>query len=488
MIDAAADEAQDPAAKKVNKDDAGNNAIPGSGSDSDHPPAATAQTKPATDELSPQATTPSAENAEPASAGFPPRRRGILLGTHVEASAAVDDEKSLSWMATQAVKALNAVKASQSEQLQALKAKAEMSEGEPAPVSMDEAIDLETNESVGVSGEYEPVIAEPGVMDDGLAQAQKAPAGEPAPVVPAAARMASTQGAPWSRILILGVLVVIGVLGYRHWSSRNNVTSDLSTPSSVAIEPTNPATGIDMTRPPISAVAATPAAASGRAESPSAVAGAASTPTPPPASPGAAITATHDQAVPKPTGLATGAATPQPAPENPPTAVNREEGQPPAVAAVPAPEPATEPASPPAVEAGMAPMPGSATGIQPATVGVAPQPAPAYPASATKPEAWYPSAVPAAPSPPAEAGMNAGQSVSPASPPPVESGVTASQPASPPSPPPAVEANVPARQPVMPAPAARPRYPANGYGGYYRPPSSWQPYYQPGYPQAPARR
>lgn len=488
MIDAAADEAQDPAAKKVNTDGAGNNVNPGTGPDSDHPPAATAQTKPVTDEPSPQATTPPAENAQPTSAGFPPRRRGILLGTRAEASAAMDDEKSLSWMATQAVKALNAVKASQSEQLQALKAKAEMSEAEPAPVSLDESIDLETNESVGVSGEYEPVIAESRVVDDGLTQARDVPTGEPASGVPAAARVTSTQGAPWSTILILGVLVVIGVLGYRYWSSRNNVTSDLSTPSSVAVEPVNPATGVDMERPPISAVAAPHAAASGRAESPPAVAGAVSSPAPSPASPGAAITDTHEPAVAGPTGLAAGAATSQPVHVNPPTAVSREEGHPPAVAAVPATEPATEHASPPAVEAGMAPMPGSATGIQPATVGVAPQPAPAYPAPATKPQAWYPSAVPSAPSPSTEAGMNAGQSVSPSSPPPVEAGVAASQPASPPSPPPAVEANVPARQPVTPAPAARPRYPANGYGGYYRPPSSWQRYYQPGYPQAPARR
>ncbi len=487
MIDAAASEAQDPAAKKVNTDDAGNNANPGVGPDSDHPPAATAQTKAAIDEQSPQAPAQPTENAEPASAGLPPRRRGILLGTHAEAPAAVDDEKSLSWMASQAVKALNAVKASQSEQLQALKAKAEMSEGEPAPASRDEGIDLETNETAGATGEYEPVIAESQVMDDGLTQSPDVPTGEPASVVPAAAQMTSTQGAPWSTILILGVLVVIGVLGYRHWSSRNNATSDLSTPSSVAIEPINPATGIDMTRPPISAVAAPPVAASGRAESPSAVAGTAPSLTPSAASSGTAITDTHEPAVPRPAGLTAGAATPRPAPENPPAAVSREEGHPPAVPAVPAPEPATEHFSPPAVEAGMAPVHGSATEIQPATVGVAPQPAPAYPASATKPEAWYPSAVPSAPSPAAEAGMNARQSVPPSSPPPVEAGVAASRPASPSSPPPAVEANVPARQPVIPAPAARPRYPANGYG-YYQPPSSWQPYYQPGYPQAPARR
>lgn len=135
---------------------------------------------------------------------------------------------------------------------------------------------------------------------------------------------------------------------------------------------------------------------------------------------------------------------------------------PPAISVVPAPEPAAGHPTPPAAEAGMAPEPVPATETQPATAGAAPQPAL---------ETWYPSAVPAAPASATAA----------------EADMSVRQPAPPSSPPPAVEANVPARQPAPSAPAARPRYPANGYG-YYQPPSSWQPYYQPGYQPAPARR
>ncbi|MGB7931243.1 MAG: hypothetical protein WCH04_03315, partial [Gammaproteobacteria bacterium] len=72
---------------------------------------------------------------------LPRKRRGILLGTHPGQATpdAVDDGKSLSWMANQAVKATKAVKASQLEQAQAWKAGAGMSEDEQSRRAEDDS-------------------------------------------------------------------------------------------------------------------------------------------------------------------------------------------------------------------------------------------------------------------------------------------------------------------------------------------------------------
>ena len=98
---------------------------------------------------SPQDTTrPGAEDT--ASEELPRKRRGILLGTRPGQAtpAVVDDGKSLSWMATQAVKAANAVKASQLEQAQAWKDGAATSEDEQSGRAEDAIAAIEAGESV----------------------------------------------------------------------------------------------------------------------------------------------------------------------------------------------------------------------------------------------------------------------------------------------------------------------------------------------------
>jgi hypothetical protein len=459
MIDAATTEAKGPAEKEVNTVDGGStiNSQPGSGSD--NPAAATAQANPAGDNQSPQVTAQPVEDAGPEFAGLPHRRRGILLGTHAEAPAAADDGKSLSWMATQAVKALNAVKASQQEQLQTLKARADMSEDEAASGSGENEFGADTGESAGVPGEYDPMMAEPPAMNVGVAPPSVGTAGEsaggevedsqdavPPVAVPAAARRAPARGAPRHTILILAALVAIGLLGYRHWSASHNAASDLGPASSATIEPTGPATGMDITPPRISVVAA-PVPASGRAEPPTGAVG-----TAPPAlgaaaaSRGGATVGASESAAPAGSpGSASGAAAPQAAPENAPSTVSQEEGQRRAVSAAPAPTsvpaPAFAPTPAPATAPASAPMPAPATAS-----GSAPTPAPA-------------SASASAPAP-----------------------VPAPAPASAAAPAPAPTTGVVAKQPEPPTPASPPRYPARGYG-YYPPSSSWQPYYRPAYPQ-----
>ena len=72
---------------------------------------------------------------------------------------APDDAKSLSWMATQAVKALDAVKASQLEQALALKASAENSQGEQALAWEDDGTTLDAGEPAGIPGEFIQTLA-----------------------------------------------------------------------------------------------------------------------------------------------------------------------------------------------------------------------------------------------------------------------------------------------------------------------------------------
>jgi hypothetical protein len=399
----------------------------------------------------------------PVSEGPPRRRRGILLGTGAGAAtpAAVDDEKSLSWMATQAVKAVNAVKASQLEQAQAWKAEAGTSDDEPPRLTEGDDAAIERQEPAQSFPGGQPVSTEavhlgedyPGApldVESGMSASGPLPAtlplaettvteqsltGQPVepsqkgatnPRIPAGAHRATASLAPVRMALMLGVLAMFSYAGYRYWFAGDHTASEAPGSASAILEPTAPSEEAElMTPPPISVV--------------------------------------------------------------------------------PAPQPSAEHSTPPAVEAEMAPTPGPATDVQPATArvpdqpaasavdlqgasaGDIPPPAQANPPFATVPETWYPSGVPAAPSQSVEADMSARQPMPPSSTPPAEAEAAASQPAPTSTPPPAVEAKVPARPAATPAPAARPRYPANGYG-YYQPPGSWQPYYRPGYPQAPARQ
>jgi len=397
--------------------------------------------------LSSRATTQPAGAEDTVPEELPRKRRGILLGTRPGQAipAAADDGKSLSWMATQAAKAAKAVKASQLEQAQAWKVAAGMSEDEQSRPTEDDIAALAAGESVAMPGQ-EPVQPPSGTVP---ATTEAMPPVEPSqeatttPRIPPPAARAAAPRVPARMALVLGVLLMFGYTGYRYWVSVDHAASNATATTSDIIESAGPAEEADMMTPPAISVVAVPEHAAGQS-------------------------------------------------------------------------------TPPAVEAEMAPMSGSASDVQPAPARVAdvpevpaaaaqeaataniPQPAPANPASAAVPQTWYPSAVPAAPASAAGAGAAASQpppasaveaDVAASHPTPPSSSISptaevdaaASEPVPPPSPAAAVEARVPASQPVTPPPAARPRYPANGYG-YYQPPSSWQPYYQPGYQQSPARR
>jgi hypothetical protein len=437
---------QDPAAKEVNTDSDGKSA------------GVTAPDSPATASVddsgsSPQGTAQTAGAEETVSDELPRKRRGILLGTHPGQATpdAVDDGKSLSWMANQAVKATKAVKASQLEQAQAWKA-AGMSEDEQSRRAEDGSAAIDAGESVAMPGQepVQPSPAESPAMTEAVPPVEPSQEAVITPRIPAAGpHGAAAPRVPARMALMLGVLVMFSYAGYRYWFSGDRAASDATATTSDIMESAGPAEEGKLMTPPAISVVAAPEHGTEQ--------------------PGP--TATEAGMAPMP-GPATGTQPATATVSDEPGAPAAEEGKlmtPPAISVVAAPEHGTEQPGPPGAEAGMAPVPGPATGTQPVTAGAAPQPAPPSPASAAMPpKAWYPSAVPAAPSPAAKAP------------------VATSQPAPPSSPSPAVEATVPARQP-QPAPAARPRYPANGYG-YYQPPSSWQPYYQPGYQQAPARR
>lgn len=395
---------------------------------------------------SPQATTQPAGVEETVPDELPRKRRGILLGTRPGQAtpATVDDGKSLSWMATQAVKAANAVKASQLEQAQAWKAGAAMSEDEQSRLDEDGVDAIEAGESVAVPTQesVQPSPGEAPATTEAVSPVESSQVTATTSRIPPGARAAAPR-VPARMVLMLGVLLMFSYAGYRHWFSGDRATSDMTATSSAIIEPAGPAAEevMLMTPPAISVVAA-----------------------PEPAAEHPAPPAVEAEMAPLPepaTGTQPATAMVLDEPGRP-AAEEVKLVTPPAISVVPAPEPAAGHPTPPAAEAGMAPEPVPATETQPATAGAAPQPAL---------ETWYPSAVPAAPASATAA----------------EADMSVRQPAPPSSPPPAVEANVPARQPAPSAPAARPRYPANGYG-YYQPPSSWQPYYQPGYQPAPARR
>ncbi len=353
----------------------------------------------------PQAPGQAAVDAGPAAAERPPRRRGILPGTRAKAPAtAPDDAKSLSWMATQAVKALDAVKASQLEQALALKASAETSQGEQALAWEDDGTTLDAGEPAGIPGEFiQTLAASPGMPSDvilpsgircrGVLSADTPPAVQPGmaatpPRIPAVARWVTARRISASMTVMLGILMMIGWLGYRHWIAVDHAASDVPAATSAIIEPNGPVTGVEMTAPPISVVAV-PESTAGRTETPSADTDA--------------------------------APSREPAADAPPAATTEHN------------EPVTPAAGP----------------QEEAVAGNAPQPVQTNPASATLPDEGRPAAAS----------------------------------------PPATEAEVAAPKKPSPPPAATPpRYPANGYGyGYYPPQSSWQPYYQSAYPQAPPR-
>jgi hypothetical protein len=438
---------------------------------------------------SPQATTQSAGVEETVPDELPRKRRGILLGTRPGQAtpATVDDGKSLSWMATQAVKAANAVKASQLEQAQAWKAGAAMSEDEQSRLDEDGVDAIEAGESVAVPTQesVQPSPGEAPATTEAVSPVESSQVTATTSRIPPGARAAAPRVSA-RMALMLGVLLMFSYAGYRHWFSGDRATSDVTASSSAIIEPAGPAAEeVKLMTPPAISVMAAPEPAAEQPASPAVEAEMAPLPEP----------ATGTQP-------ATAMVLDEP---GRPAAEEVKLMTPPAISVVAAPEPAADHPTAPAAEADTAPPTGPATDALPATArvpdqpvapAVAPQeaaagntppPAPSNPASATAPETWYPSGVPAARSQSVEADMSARQPAPPSSTPPVEADAVASQPPPPSSPSPAVEARVPASQPAQPAPAARPRYPANGYG-YYQPPSSWQPYYQPGYQPAPARR
>ena len=149
---------QDPAAKEVNTDSDGKSAGVAASDGS----ATASVVDPGS---SPHATAQPAGSAETASGELPRKRRGILLGTQpgTATPAGVDDAKSLSWMATQAVKAANAVKASQLEQAQAWKTGAGISEDEQSRLAEDDVAALDAGESVAIEMP-QPVQSSPGEL------------------------------------------------------------------------------------------------------------------------------------------------------------------------------------------------------------------------------------------------------------------------------------------------------------------------------------
>ena len=311
----------------------------------------------------PQALGQAAVDAGPAAAERPPRRRGILPGTRAETRAtAPDDAKSLSWMATQAVKALDAVKASQLEQALALKASAETSQGEQALAWEDDGTTLDAGEPAGIPGEFIQTLAAspampgdvtlPSAIDAGGVSADTPPAVQPgmaatSPRIPAVARCATARRISASMTVMLGILVMIGWLGYRHWIAGDHAASDVPAATSAIIEPNGPVTGVEMTAPPISVVAV-PASTAGRTEPTSAGTDAAPS-REPAADASPTVTTEHNEPVAPAAGPqeeAVAGNAPQPVQTNPASATLPDEGHPAAVPAAPPPVTEVEVAAP----------------------------------------------------------------------------------------------------------------------------------------------
>jgi hypothetical protein len=400
-----------------------------------------------------------------------PRRRGILLHTRPDGDGGdiTDDAKSLSWMADQAVKALNAVKASQMEQAQMLKARGELSEEADGEVSPDEDVDAGLAGPPGVAPASDMMMAtSPSTHDAVGAEVDAAVTPEPTPSSlkdqPAAGQpLGSVQGTPavpvaavghrkvvsgalQRTIVVLGTLVVVGLLGYRHWFAGSETPGEAPVPASIISEPAGPPTAADMAPPPVSVVAV-PARSAGRGKPPSEAARMPPGPEPSANTPAATATPSNEPIPPPgPQAGTAGVDTSQPVAERRPAGATREAGQFPTVTPKPAPaatpRAVAEPVQPVQAVPPSRPLAGT-------TSAGGPQPAAEYPpAGATQDEGHSP-AVPAAPAAPATA---------------------APRPA--------------AKQP--PASTSPSRYPANRYG-YYPPPSSWQPYYHRAYPQGSGR-
>ena len=232
-------------------------------------------------------------STEGGSVEVPRRRRGILLGTHPPETtpATEDDGKSLSWMADQAVKALNAVKASQLEQAQALMARDEITDEEDAsdreeeagsrasapPSSPEEqlaamrALNAEEASADGASLAVQSGMAAVAPLPASTPPVQTASVGEPGeappvpPVEPAPNGAASVPAAvgptaasltPVRLVLVLGVVLMFGYAGYRYWISDRRMTGESSAPPSAVIEPSAPELGREMAEPAISVVPA----------------------------------------------------------------------------------------------------------------------------------------------------------------------------------------------------------------------------------------
>ena len=414
---------QDPAAKEVNTDSDRKSA--GVTTSGGQATATVEDTG-----ASPQAAAQPAGRAETVSDELPRKRRGILLGTQPGAAtpAAADDAKSLAWMATQAVKAVNAVKASQLEQAQAWKAGTGMSEDEQSRSAEDDVAAFDAGESVAMEGQesVQSTPGEPPAATQAVPSVESSQEAAASPRIPAVAHGAAAPRIPARMALMLGVLVMFSYAGYRHWFAGDRAASEVPATTSAIIEPGGPAEEVNLMTPP-------------------------------------------------------------------------------AISVVAAPEPVAEQSEPPAVEAGMAPPPGPVTDAQPVTAMPPEEPAvpsvrPQEPAAGIPRNRRQPIRHPPRcrrrgilqpirrlhrrrPKPTWPQGKQCHRHRRHLSKP-MWPQVNRrrrhrlrrlSKP------------DVPARQPVAPAPAARPRYPANGYG-YYQPPSSWQRYYRPGYPQAPARQ
>ena len=212
--------------------------------------------------LSSQATTGPAGAEDTVSDELPRKRRGILLGTRPGQAtpAAVDDGKSLSWMATQAVKAVNAVKASQLEQAQAWKDGAGTSEDEQSGQAEDAIAAIDAGESVAMERQ-EPAQPSPGeapAMAEVVPPVESSQVASTTPPIPPPGARAAASRVPARMALMLGVLVMFSYAGYRHWFSGDRATIDATAPTSDIIESAGPAEEANLMTPPAISVVAAP--------------------------------------------------------------------------------------------------------------------------------------------------------------------------------------------------------------------------------------
>ena len=138
------------------------------------------------------------------------------------------DPKSLSWMAAQAVSALNAVKASQAEKLQAMRAAAEHPAGESQPARSPDTVTKPVEEAgrraaVGGSGQSQP---------GGTPERQPAASTEQL----IAARATARQRMSLRPVLLVALIAIAGWLGYRYWSGGMEPVEVAEVPEAAVIE------------------------------------------------------------------------------------------------------------------------------------------------------------------------------------------------------------------------------------------------------------